>query len=437
MIETGESAERALLVGVDLPHKRMGETEESLDELALLADTAGAKVVGRSIQTRHGIDPTYFIGQGKIQKIAKDVERLGVDVLLFDEELSPAQARNIERMTKVHVVDRTGLILDIFVRRAQTKEARIQVELAQLKYLLPRLTRQWSHLSRQTGGVGRSGGIGMRGPGETQLETDRRHVRRRIWNLSQALSQVEKERAVQRNRRSDFFRAALVGYTNAGKSTLLNLLAHSEVFVEDRLFATLDATTRLVQLSSKRRILVTDTVGFIRKLPPSLIASFRSTLEEAIEADLLLHVVDVSHPACEEHIAVVEETLSDLGGTDCPVLLLLNKVDQLEQQGYLAQLRHRYPEAIPISAKKGYGMEHVRRALQMKVVEHQIVLDLTLSLGEGKLLAHLEHIGDVLERTYTDDRVTLRVRLDRREAYRLSAHMVKQEERHRIAPDPA
>lgn len=425
MIKTGEKTERALLVGVDLPHKRIGETEESLDELALLADTAGAEVVERRIQTRPSIDPAYFIGRGQTEQLAEDLQGLGVDVLLFDEELSPAQARNIERLTEGRVVDRTGLILDIFAQRARTKEARIQVELAQLKYLLPRLTRQWAHLSRQSGGVGRTGGISMRGPGETQLETDRRHIRRRIWHLSRALKKVEKERVVQRNRRSNFFRAALVGYTNAGKSTLLNALAHSEVFVENRLFATLDATTRLVRLSPKCRILLTDTVGFIRKLPPSLIASFRSTLEEAIEADLLLHVVDVSHPACEEHIGVVDETLSELGIADRPRLLLLNKVDRLKQQGYLVQLRHRYPEAVPISAEKGYGIEEVRQALYSKVAEHQVVLYLTLPLTEGKLLAHLEHVGDVLERTYTEKRVTLRIRLAPKEARRLSEHVEK------------
>ena len=269
---------------------------DSLDELALLADTAGAVVVDCVLQDKKMLDPATFIGKGKVHQLSKIVIEKDIAVVLFDEDLTPVQVKNLEKEIKRKIIDRSGLILDIFARRARTREAQTQVELAQLQYLLPRLTRQWTHLSRQ------EGGIGTRGPGETQLEVDRRMIRKKIDRLRVALGKIELQRGVRRKRRWDFIKIALVGYTNVGKSSLLNALADTEVFVEDRLFATLDATIRTVSLEAHQKILLIDTVGFIRKLPHHLVASFRSTLEETIEADILLHVVDLSHAHFEEQI---------------------------------------------------------------------------------------------------------------------------------------
>ncbi|MCU0644116.1 MAG: GTPase HflX, partial [bacterium] len=293
--------ERAILVGV-IHHRQDRElVDEYLDELALLADTAGAEVLYRMVQEREVINPGYFIGRGKVDFLAQQVSDLKADLVIFDEDLSPAQARNLEEECKTKIIDRSGLILDIFARRAKTREAKTQVELAQLQYLLPRLTRRWTHLSRQAGGVG----IGLRGPGETQLEVDRRMIRKRIATLSRELEQIEKQRDLRRRRRSDLFNVALMGYTNVGKSTLMNALTSSDVFVEDRLFATLDATVRLMDHAGDQKILLIDTVGFVRKLPHHLVASFKSTLEETREADLLLHLVDCSHPHFLDQMNVI------------------------------------------------------------------------------------------------------------------------------------
>ncbi|HID11352.1 MAG TPA: GTPase HflX [Candidatus Latescibacteria bacterium] len=348
--------EKALLVGVLLPWQDPMSVGDSLEELARLADTAGAEVIGKVVQRRDRIDPAYYIGRGKAEEISVKVRELEVDLVIFDEDLSPAQMRNLEGLIPAKIVDRSGLILDIFARRARTKEAKVQVELAQLKYLLPRLTRQWTHLSRQVGG------IGTRGPGETQLEVDRRRVRQRIWKLARELERIELARAVRRRGREGMFRVALVGYTNTGKSTLLNALTRADAFIEDRLFATLDATTRRMWVDGQV-VLLTDTVGFIRRLPPHLIASFRSTLEEVMEADLLLHVADVSHPACEEQIALVREVLEDLGAGETPSILVLNKVDLLMHPGFLERMLLQHPGAVPISAWEGTGLEDLRKAI--------------------------------------------------------------------------
>ncbi|RKY66895.1 MAG: GTPase HflX [Candidatus Latescibacterota bacterium] len=348
--------EKAILVGLSLPFQDGELLEECLDELARLADTAGAEVLGRVVQRRERIDPAYYIGRGKAEEISAKAKELGLDLVIFEGDLSPAQVKNLEELIPAKIVDRSGLILDIFARRARTKEAKVQVELAQLKYLLPRLTRRWTHLSRQVGG------IGTRGPGETQLEVDRRRVRQRIWKLSKELEKIERARAIRRKGREGTFRVALVGYTNAGKSTLLNALTHADVFVEDRLFATLDATTRRMWVDGQVALL-TDTVGFIRRLPHHLVASFRSTLGEVQEADLLLHVADVSHPACEEQIASVREVLEDLGVGGKPAILVLNKVDLLEGRGFLERMLLQHPGAVPVSAKEGTGLDQLRRAI--------------------------------------------------------------------------
>ena len=340
-------------------------TQSSLDELALLAETAGAQVVGRTLQRLERPNPATYIGKGKVEEIVALRQELPYDMVIFDDELSPSQQRNLEEALKAKVIDRTALILDIFARRAQTKEGRLQVELAQHEYLLPRLAGQWSHLERL------GAGIGTRGPGESQLETDRRLIRTRIARLRDQIEEVRRHRQLYRRRRAKqgVSVAALVGYTNAGKSTLLNTLSGATVLAEDRLFATLDPVTRRVELPGGDHFLLTDTVGFIQKLPTQLVAAFRATLEELTDADLLLHVVDITHPNAADQSQTVEETLRDLEVLDKPRLTLLNKVDLLETEDgrpvsslrdledLRVDLARTRPDALLISGERGWGLD--------------------------------------------------------------------------------
>lgn len=321
-ILTEQESERTVLVGLVTPQQNEAKVKEYLDELAFLADTAGAVPVKNFIQKLDYPNPVTFVGKGKLEEIRQYVEENEIGLVIFDDELSPKQLKNIEEALKVKILDRTSLILDIFAKRAQTAHAKTQVELAQYQYLLPRLTRLWTHLERQRGG------IGMRGPGETQIETDRRIVLDKISNLKEELKLIDKQKSVQRKNRGKMVRVALVGYTNVGKSTLMNLLCKSDVFAENKLFATLDTTVRKMIIENLP-FLMSDTVGFIRKLPTNLIESFKSTLDEVREADILLHVVDISHPAFEEQIEVVEKTIADIckGGEQKPVILVFNKID--------------------------------------------------------------------------------------------------------------
>ena len=330
---TASPQESALLVGLALPGMPRWEAGESLEELARLADTATLAVADRVLQSRPRVDATWYIGKGKAQELKELSESAGADMIIFDNELSPAQMRNLEKLTEMRILDRSAIILDIFSRHARTRSAQVQVELAQLKYLLPRLTRYWSHLSRQAGGgaIRGMGAAGVRGPGETQLEIDRRLIRGRIGALQSELNRIGSQMATARKGRGDLFRVALVGYTNAGKSTLMRALSGEDVLVQDRLFATLDSTTRSVGLEGGPRILLTDTVGFIRRLPHHLFASFRATLAEAAEADLLLHVVDRSHPQYAAQMATVESVLADLGVEDRPLLEVHNKIDRMDE----------------------------------------------------------------------------------------------------------
>jgi GTP-binding protein HflX len=346
--------ERAVLVGH--AGREGALLERSLEELALLADTAGARVRGTLVQRRGRVHPATFIGKGKLEELKALSEDADADMVIFDDDLSPAQVRNLEKAVGLKVVDRSELILDIFSRRARTRESRLQVELAQLQYMLPRLTGMWKHLERQ------AGGIGTRGPGETQLETDRRLVRERIAKLKLQLEGVERERETQRRRRRREFRAALVGYTNAGKSTIFNALARAQVPVEDRLFATLDATTRQVVSPDRRVALLTDTVGFIRKLPHHLVASFHSTLVEVLEADLLLHVVDGADPGFRRQIRAVEEVLDGLLETPRPTVLVFNKCDLMEEEEQAGR-RVEFPGCRVVSAATGEGLESLRELL--------------------------------------------------------------------------
>ena len=349
-------AERAVLVGHGA--RDGAHLARSLEELANLAGTAGARVLDRVVQRRGTIHPATFIGKGKVAEVKAAAEERDADLAIFDDDLSPAQVRNLEKALGVKVVDRSELILDIFAKRARTRESRLQVELAQLEYMLPRLTGLWKHLERQ------AGGIGTRGPGETQLETDRRIVRERIARLKRALEAVERERETQRRRRRREFRAAIVGYTNAGKSTLFNALTRADVFVEDLLFATLDATTRQMVSPTRQVALLTDTVGFIRKLPHHLVASFHSTLAEAVEADLLLHVVDAGAQDFRRQMRAVDEVLEKILDRPRPTTLVFNKCDRLGEDGVSAAgLRAEFPGAFVVSALRGEGLPELREYL--------------------------------------------------------------------------
>ena len=372
--------ERAYLVAVQRKSQREGiDAEDSLDELALLAHTAGAEVVARTIQRLDTPNSAHYIGKGKLEEIVAERATSDYSMVVFDDELTPSQQRNLEKALGVKVLDRTALILDIFARRAQTKEARLQVELAQLEYLMPRLAGQWSHLERIGGGGGASGAgrIGTRGPGETQIETDRRLVRSRITRLRREIEEVRQQRALHRRRRArqGMKVIALVGYTNAGKSTLLRAISGAEVFTEDLLFATLDPLTRRIRLPSGHEVLMTDTVGFIQKLPTQLIAAFRATLEELADADILVHLVDITHFNAEEHYATVEKTLAELGLSEKPRVVAFNKVDLLVEDGsppsamgdIEGSLHEEHPEAVLISAARGWHLESLLQTIEREL----------------------------------------------------------------------
>jgi len=405
--------ERAVLVGLASRITRRERVQEFLDELQQLTETAGAVVVDRLVQERSSPEAATFIGSGKVEELARMTEDLTIDLVVFDDDLSPVQVRNLERTIKCKIVDRSGIILAIFASRARTSEAKTQVELAQLEYMLPRLTRQWTHLSRVVGGVG------TKGPGETQIETDRRAIRSRITRLRERLGVIQKERSVQRKGRDKFPRVALVGYTNVGKSTLLNWFTNAGVLVEDRLFATLDSTVRMVELSPAHRILLSDTVGFIRKLPHQLVASFKSTLEEATEADILMHVVDISHPSFEEQIGVVNETLDDIGAQGKPTVMVFNKIDRLSDRSAMPYLAERYANAVIVSAWRGINMGGLRdqliALLQDTVTEHEV----TLTQQQYKLLSRLHDTADILEKRYNGNSIVVRFRAPKAEAERI------------------
>ncbi|MCM1071044.1 MAG: GTPase HflX [[Clostridium] fimetarium] len=383
LVISRETTERALLVGLVTPRQGEAKVNEYLDELAFLAQTAGAEVVGRFTQKLEYPNPRTFVGQGKLEEIRQYVEKNEIGMVIFDDDLSTKQVANIEKALQVKILDRSSLILDIFAKRAQTATAKTQVELAQYQYLLPRLTRMWTHLERQ------KGGIGMRGPGETQIETDRRIIQRRISLLKQELADIDRQKTLQRKNRGKLTRVALVGYTNVGKSTLMNLLSKSEVFAENKLFATLDTTVRKVIIDNLP-FLLTDTVGFIRKLPPHLVESFKSTLDEVRDADLLVHVVDVSHPGFEEQIEVVNKTLAEVcGSADKPVIVVFNKIDAYshtpkDEDDLTPRTRENIPleelkqtwmnrlepdNCVFISAKKGINIDELKEKIYQRAKE--------------------------------------------------------------------
>ena len=399
--------EAAILVGVVLDGQNT--REDVLEELEGLSETAGARVVGRLTQRRPAPDAATYLGKGKVEELAELAKASDADVVVFDNDLAPAQIRNLEKATGVKVLDRSELILDIFASRARTNESRLAVELAQLQYSLPRLKRMWTHLSRI------KMGIGMRGPGEKQLEVDRRLVEKRIHDLRSELKEIERRKERQVAARADRMTVSLVGYTNAGKRTLLNALTGSDVLTEDKLFATLDTRTRRWQLPGWGPVLLSDTVGFIRDLPHHLIASFKATLEEARQADLLLHVADGSNPAAAEQIAVVYRVLEELGIQAKDTVLVLNKADALSDRSRLDALLNRYPHAVTISARKRQGLEQLAQTVSEALSRGFLDLDVETDVGNGRLLAYLSAHGEVFSKQFGERRVTVHCRLPRHE----------------------
>ena len=409
LINVQPPVERAVLVAVTRKGSReSGQVQEHLDELARLVDTAGALVVGRLTQQVQAPNPATLLGEGKVEELKALVTALGATLAIFDEELAPVQGANLERELGLRVMDRAEVILDIFSTRARTAEAKLQVELAQLEYLLPRLTRMWTHLSRIRGG------IGLRGPGETQLETDRRMIRQKIQHHRGKLSDVARHRETLRSGRQTLLNAALVGYTNAGKSSVLRALTGDhDIVVEDRLFATLDTLTREVDVGEGIRIRVTDTVGFIRKLPHHLVASFRATLEEAREADVLLHVVDASHPEWEEQVEIVEQVLGELDMSDRPVVMVFNKIDLLtDPAAFAARMKGPHPDAAFATTMQTDGVDAIKTALRERVRLGRPTLRVVVPEGDGARLAAVYRAGEVLTREHTPEGVVLTVRME-------------------------
>jgi GTP-binding protein HflX len=399
--------EKAILVGVILPDRCAGP-EDPLEEIRGLARTAGLAVVGSMIQKRPQVDPATYIGSGKVEELKERVEAHEADLVIFDNDLGPAQTRNLEKHLGVKVIDRTEVILDIFATRARTHEAHLQVELAQLEYAMPRLKRMWTHLSRY------KGGIGVRGPGEKQLEEDRRLVVHRIQDLKAKLAKVQARKEREVAGRGDAPTVSLVGYTNAGKSTLMNALTDAGVLVADKLFATLDTRTRRWRFRGGGHVLLSDTVGFIRDLPHALVASFKATLEEARQADLLLHVVDASSPEAEQQIGAVKDVLDELGLAEHPTILVLNKADRVPDRSFLDVLRAHHRDSVTISAAGGDGLDRLEQAVREALHEGALDVEIETGVGNGRVLAYLAQHAQIQRRTYDSDRVRLECRLPRR-----------------------
>ncbi len=418
------AAEKAVLVGLILPGQDNGATRyDPLAELAGLASAAGAEIVGRTLQKRSKVCPATCIGSGKAIELAEYAEAKSADLIIFDNDLAPSQIREVEKITKRRVIDRTELILDIFASRARTHAARLQVELAQLEYTAPRLRGMWSHLERIAGGAGTAagavGGIGTRGPGERQIEIDRRIVQKRVTFLRDQLAHIDRRKLREVNSRSEYFTISLVGYTNAGKSTLMNALTGAGTLVEDKLFATLDTLTRRWELGGGQTALLSDTVGFVRNLPHHLVASFRATLEETIHSDLILHVVDSSSHDAAGQLRAVEQVLTELECADIPRINVLNKIDAIEDDSAIHLLRNSLVDAIEVSARDGVGLDELRDrvvdAMRNRYARHVLETD----SANGRLLAYVSRHGHIIDTTYEGDRVRLDVRLPTQEVPRV------------------
>lgn len=425
------------MVGVSFPAQdNLLSTEESLSELALLAQTAGLAVVGQESQNLTQPNPKTYIGSGKVSEIKAHLEDLAVDVVLFDDELNPRHQRELERIfgDSVMVVDRTALILDIFAQHAHTRDGALQVELAQYEYRLPRLTRAWTHLARQAGGgggrAGSTGGVGLRGPGETQLEVDRRDIGRRIAHLRREIEKVRAHRSRYRARRkqTSIPTIAIVGYTNAGKSTLLNRLSNSRVYVANELFATLDPTTRRVQLPGGQTVLMTDTVGFIQKLPTTLVAAFRATLEEISDADLLLHVVDITHSNAEQQAEAVRETLKEIDVHGIPSVTALNKIDRLPDPRIPVEYLEQFESAVPISARTGKGLKALLSIIEHELFESMVAVDIEVPYNAGQFVNLMHEQGVVDEVDYRREVIAIKGRMPKHLSYTVESFQVSPED---------
>jgi GTPase len=430
MIEiTKKIKERAMLVAVQTRNLSRELVEEHLSELEELADTAGADSIFKIIQSKSSIDPAFYIGKGKADELAQLVELNEIDLVISDDDLTPVQVRNLEKLFNRKIIDRSGLILDIFALRAKTKEAKTQVELAQLEYMLPRLTRAWTHLSKQYGG------IGTKGPGETQIETDRRMIRTRISHLKEKLKDIESQRQTQSKGRKDFVRISIAGYTNAGKSTLFNLLTKADVFAEDKLFATLDSTTRNVRLNTlasakpsggagKEKILISDTVGFIRKLPAHLVASFKSTLNEVRESDIILHMIDLSHPYYEDHLKVVDDTLKEFGSEHKKEIKVFNKVDSVTDKSIIEYVRNKYPGSVIISAQKGINISSLIKLMENIIKDSFVEQELTLGIEQTKLASQIHDLAEVTSVKYDHDNVLFKFKVNKENSEKIKKLLI-------------
>ncbi len=397
--------DKALIVGIILTNNNIDKNNH-LSELSMLAETAGVKVLGKITQKLSRINPAFYVGKGKANQVVEQAKVLDANLIIFDEELSPAQIKNYHKLAKeIKVLDRSALILDIFKKHAKTREAKTQVELAFCQYLLPRLTRQWTHLERQMGGVGTRAGMG-----ETQIEIDRRLIREKISKLKLDLKKIETERITQGQKRKNEFRVALVGYTNAGKSTLFNSLTGNNVYVQDQLFATLDTTVRKLKLNKTHQVLISDTVGFISKLPHNLVASFRSTLKELLEANLILIVLDASSSLIDEHLNTIKIVLSDLGANDIPKSIVMNKIDQVKQEQSIKRLKSKYLDAIFISALHHLKLDDIRLHIINKIESDFEIFDITIPYHKGKTISQLQSRVEIIESVYSDEEIYLKIK---------------------------
>ncbi len=430
LINTAPEREKTVLVCFSVKgDPKHYHPEDSLDELKFLAETAGADVIKTFYQQRDSFDSKFLIGKGKAQEIAEYVEDRGAKLVIFENELGYSQLRNLEQKIKCKIIDKSNLILDIFAGNARTSQAKLQVELAQLEYLLPRLTRQWTHLSKQFGG------IGTKGPGETQIETDRRLIRTRISSLKEKLKKIDMQARTQAAERKNYFRISLVGYTNVGKSTLLNTLTNSDVYVEDKLFATLDTSTKTLKLSDVRthgetkfpkKVLISDTVGFIKNLPHGLIESFKSTLSEVIDSDILLHVIDVSNPHYEEQIETVEDTLKQIGADKKPVVRVYNKVDNFHDPELFSLIKEKYPRSVFISAEKGLNVLAVIEMIKDILTSENRLRTINIEVGDYKRLSEIYESAEVHDVKYHDDSIEIKLRTNKENFKRLAKQKLNQ-----------
>ena len=401
--------DRAILVGVIVKDKTLLEIEEHLEELNMLSDTAGIEVVGKVTQRLNNINASFFLGKGKAEIVINQAIALDANFIVFDDELSPAQIKNYHKLnSEIEVIDRSGIILTIFKKRAKTREAKTQVDLAYCQYLLPRLTRQWTHLERQMGGTGTRAGMG-----ETQIEIDRRLIRTRISKLKKDLLSIEKERRTQSKKRQREYKISLVGYTNAGKSTLFKALTGSEVYIEDQLFATLDTTIRQIKFNNHHSALISDTVGFIRKLPHNLVASFKSTLKELTESDLIIIVLDSSSQSINEHLVTIYDVLKELGASKIPMIQVLNKIDLVPSKIELGNISNNFHDSILISAQKKINLESLISNIKEEMEINYETIELVLPYDNGKLISQIEADSIILEREYEDSCIKMKIRLSK------------------------